>query len=290
MHSSPSSLTSSTSGAAAPATPLVAFVLGSGANLGVLQVGMLRALVDHGVQPDLVVGSSTGAINGAAFAHNPTVEGVDALVDVWLRINPREVVQRSRVANALAMTRRRAALNRGEGLRRSLERVLEARTFEELKVRFECVATDVLSADERWFSTGSLIDAVAASCSIPVVLPPVEIDGVPYLDGGLVHDVPLERAVDLGATTVYVTGIGRLQHPWEEPRRPLQVGVQSYWVARKHRFKRDLDAVPAGVTVHLLPDGDPPPSKFHDLSRAAEVMEAAREATAAYLQANVTGA
>lgn len=263
--------------------------MGSGANLGVLQVGMLRALVDHGVQPDLIVGSSTGAINGAAFAHNPSPEGVDALVDVWLRINPREVVHRSRVANALALTRRRAALNRGEGLRRMLERVLAARTFEELKVRFECVATDVLSADERWFSSGPLLDAVTASCSIPVVLPPVEIDGVPYLDGGLVHDVPLERAVDLGATTVYVTGIGRLQHPWEEPRRPLQMGVQSYWVARKHRFKRDLDAVPAGVTVHLLPDGDPPPSKFHDLSRAAEVMEGAREATADYLRANVTG-
>ena len=258
--------------------------MGSGANLGVLQVGMLRALVDHGVQPDLVIGSSTGAINGAAFAHDPTPEGVDALAEVWLRADPRDVVNRSRVANALAMTRRRASLNRGEGLRRMLERVVEARTFEELKIRFECVATDVRSADERWFSSGPLLDAVTASCSIPVVLPPVEIDGVPYLDGGLVQDVPLERAVELGATTVYVTGIGRLQQPWEEPRRPLQVGVQSYWVARKHRFKRDLDAVPEGVTVHLLPDGEPRPSKFHDLSRAAEVLEGAREATAAYLR------
>ena len=262
----------------------MAFVLGSGANLGSTQVGMLRALVERGAQPDLIVGSSTGAINGAVFAHDPTAEGVAALTESWRRVDTRLLVQRSRVANAVAMTRRRAALNRSDGVRRMLESMLTARTFDELKVRFECVATDLVRADEHWFDGGPLVDAVLASCSIPVVLPPVEIDGVRYLDGGLVNDVPLTRAVERGATSVYVVGMGRLAQPWAEPQRPLGMGVQSYWVARKHRFKRDLEAVPEGVTVHVLPDGDPPPSRYHDVSRSIVMMEAAYAASSAYLE------
>jgi NTE family protein len=229
------------------------------------------------------VGSSTGAINGAVFAHDPTAEGVATLTESWRSVDTRRLVQRSRVANAVALTRRRAALNRSDGVRRMLEATLPARTFDALKVRFECVATDLVRADEHWFDRGSLLDAVLASCAIPVVLPPVEIDGVRYLDGGLVNDVPLTRAVERGATSIYVAGMGRLAQPWAEPLRPLGMGVQSYWVARKHRFKRDLDAVPAGVTVHLLPDGDPPPSRYHDVSQSTVMMEAAYAATTAYL-------
>jgi NTE family protein len=164
-----------------------------------------------------------------------------------------------------------------------LEAELVARRFEDLALPFQCVATDMLGVDEVWFTAGPLIEPILASAAIPAVYPAVEIDGVRYLDGAIVDEVPLGRAVELGARSIYVLQVGAFGRPRPEPRRPLDVAIQAYWVGRQHRFKRDLAAMPPGIEVHLLPTGQTPTMRYNDFTRSAELIALAYEASRAYL-------
>jgi NTE family protein len=94
-----------------------------------------------------------------------------------------------------------------------------------------------------------------ASCAVPGLLPPVEIDGEHYFDGGLVHSIPVGRAVALGARTVYVLHVGRIESPLPVPARPWEVGLVAFEIARRHRFHEEMSALPPGVRVHVLPTG-----------------------------------
>lgn len=261
----------------------VAFVLSGGGNLGALQIGMLRALTERGVRPDLVLGCSVGAINGAGLAEDPTPTGVGRLERLWRSLDGKELMPGGLLPPAVALARRGESIHGNAGLRRELEEQLTARTFEDLVVPFQCVATDVLGVREVWFHTGPLIDPILASAALPAVYPAVEINGVRYLDGAIVDDVPVGRAVELGARTIYVLQVSAFARPRPEPRRPLDVAVQSYWIARHHRFKRELEAVPTDIDVHLLPTGETPSMRYNDFTRSAELMALAYEASGDYL-------
>jgi NTE family protein len=263
----------------------VAFVLSGGGNLGAVQVGMLRALLERGITPDMIVGCSVGAINGAALADEPTLVGVARLEQVWRNVDGNDLMPRSVLPNAVAMARKGEAIHDNDGLRQMLTAAMGARDFADLTVHFECVATDVDAVREVWFSKGPLVEAILASSAMPALYPAVEIDGVRYLDGAIVNDVPLSRAVELGATQLYVLQVGSFSRPREKPRRPLDVAVQAYWIARHHRYKRDLDGLPPSIELHLLPHGQPPLMRYNDFTRTPELISTAYEASSAYLQA-----
>lgn len=262
----------------------VAFVLSGGGNLGAVQVGMIRALLEEGILPDLVVGCSVGALNGAALADDPTIEGVERLEQVWRSIEGNDLMPRNLLPNAVALARKGEAIHDNDGLRKLVDQSMRARTFRELTIPFQCVATDVAGVAEVWFDKGLLTDAVLASSAMPALYPAVEIEGVRYLDGAIVNDVPLSRAVELGATTLYILQVGSFSRPRSQPRRPLDVAVQAYWIARHYRYKRDLDSLPAGVTAHVLPHGQPPLMRYNDFTRTAELISTAYEASLEYLR------
>jgi NTE family protein len=261
----------------------VAFVLSGGGNLGALQIGMLRALAERGIRPDFVLGCSVGAINGAGFAEDPRATGVGRLERLWRDLDGKQLFPSGVLPPAVALARRGEAISDNAGLRRELEERLTARTFEDLAVPFQCVATDVIGVREVWFTSGPLIDPILASAALPAVYPSVVIDGVRYLDGAIVDDVPVGRAVELGARTIYVLQVSGFARPRPEPRRPLDVAIQSYWIARHHRFKRELEAVPPDIEVHLLPTGQTPTMRYNDFTRSAELMSLAYEASSDYL-------
>jgi NTE family protein len=261
----------------------VAFVLSGGGNLGALQIGMLRALAERDIRPDLVVGCSVGAINGAALAEDPSPAGIERLERLWRELDGKELMPSKLLPNAVALARRGEAIHANDGLRRALEAQLRARTFEELTVPFQCVATDVAGIREVWFGSGPLIEPILASAALPAVYPAVEIEGVRYLDGAILADVPMGRAVELGASTLYVLQVGGFSRPRPEPRRPLDVAVQSYWLARHYRFKLELEAMPPHVDVHLLPTGQTPRTRYNDFTRSAELIAVAYEAASDYL-------
>ncbi len=232
-----------------------AFVLGGGGVLGAAEVGMLQALFERGVRPDLVVGTSVGAVNGALVAADPTAGAVDRLRAVWEELASSAVFAGSVLGRVGTLVRTRTHLHPREPLRDLLAAHLPARTFAELRVPFQCVAASIERAAEHWFTEGPLVDAVLASCAVPGLLPPVEIDGEHYLDGGLVHSIPVGRAVALGAGTVYVLHVGRIDRPLRPPTRPWDVATVAFEIARRHRFAADLAALPADVTLHVLPSG-----------------------------------
>jgi NTE family protein len=234
-----------------------AFVLGGGGVLGAAEIGMLRALSERRIRPDMIVGTSVGAINGAIVAADPTPRGVDRLHDVWSEMTSQGVFAGSVLTRARTLVRTRTHVHAREPLRDLLTAHLPVRTFAELAVPFQCVAASIERAAEHWFTDGALIEAVLASCAVPGLLPPVEIDGEHYLDGGLVHSIPVGRAVALGADTIYVLHVGRIDRPLRPPARPWEVALVAFEIARRHRFAADLAALPPGVTLHVLPSGDP---------------------------------
>ena len=261
----------------------VAVVLSGGGNLGAAQVGMLRALVEHGVRPDLVVGCSAGAINGASLAADPSLGGIDRLAQIWRTLERRQLMPRGRLPRVVALARRGESIHENHGVRRLLADALGGRSFEDLAVHFECAATDITSYRQVWFDQGSLLDAVLASSAMPAVYPSVQIDGHRYLDGGIIDDVPVRRAAELGAGTLYVLQVGAISKVPTQLRRPLDVVLHAQWIARKHRFQRDLEALPSHVRVHLLPHGHLPHLRYDDFSRAAELIDTAYHASTAYL-------
>jgi len=261
----------------------VAFVLSSGANLGAVQLGMLRALIEHDIHPDIIVGCSVGAINGAGLAEDPSLAGIARLESLWRAMDGRDLMPRRWLPPPLALARRSEAIHSHEGLRDALRRHLSSRTFGDLNVPLHCVATDVIEERETWFHTGPLLQALLASAAMPALYPLVEIDGRRYLDGAVVDDVPVRRAAELGARTLYVLEVGPLTRTWTEPKRPLEMAIQAYWIARRRRYSRELESLPEDLTIHHMPHGDPPHIRLHDFSHTTELIEAAYKASSTYL-------
>lgn len=270
--------------------PRTAFVLGGGGMLGAAEVGMLGALLEAGIRPDLVVGNSVGAINGAMLAVDPTAEQVQELRALWRGIAAQDTFSGSLLGRVARLARSRTHIHSPEPLRRQLCERLPA-SFEELAVPFQCVAASIERASARWFDAGALVPAILASCAVPGLLPAVRIDGEHHLDGGLVHSIPLGRAIELGARCIYVLQVGRIEAPLRPPHWPWEVALVAFEISRRHRFVEDMARVPEGVTVHVLPTGrdaplnynDPSQLRYRDTTDVAAAIERAYRASTEYL-------
>ncbi len=219
-------------------------MLGGGGVLGAAEVGMLRALFERNIAPDLIVGSSVGALNGAFIAAEPSLAAVDRMVEVWTGLSERGVFGGSVFGQIGTLARHGTHLHSNDSLRQLIDDELGPLAFDELAVRFECVAASIERAAATWFSSGLVSPAVLASCAVPGLLPPVEIDGQHYFDGGLVRSVPIGRAAELGATRIFVLHVGRLEQPLKPPTRPWQVAVVAFEIARRHQFGEELAGLP----------------------------------------------
>jgi NTE family protein len=271
----------------------VAFVLGGGGVLGAHEVGMLRALVEAGIAPDLVVGTSVGALNGAFFAASPDAESVARLTKLWEAAGASDVFGGSILGRLSRLAKSRTHLHDAEPLRRLLLDLLEVDRIEHLAVPFQCVAASIERAAGHWFADGPIVPAVMASAAVPGLLPPVEIDGEHFVDGGIVDSIPVGRAVALGARTVYVLQVGRIERPLTAPTTAWEVGLVAFEIARRHRFSEAMASLPADVAVHVLPTGTDDQPRGNDLAaqlryrnfaKVQEMIDRAFEASAAYLR------
>jgi NTE family protein len=273
-----------------PVAGRVAFVLGGGGKLGAAEVGMLEALVDAGIRPDLVLGTSIGAVNGAAVAADPTPSGIGHLRGLWTRVDHSGIFGGSMVDRLRHLARTRTSLHSNEPLRRLLEQSLVQRDFAELAVPFQCVAACIETSDAEWFDHGPLIEAVLASCAVPGLLPAVRIGDRHYLDGGIVESIPVRRALDLDADRVFVLQVGRIEQPLEPPSRPHEVAMVAFEIVRRRSFASAMADLPEGVEVHVLPTGGTGPRfndlrqlRYRDFSDVDTRIGAARRATEEYL-------
>ncbi len=262
-----------------------AFVLGGGGVLGASEVGMAKALAAAGIRPDVVLGTSIGAINGAALARDPGPDGVREL-EAWWSDEATSAFSSAPLDRLRTMAR--TALHTGAGLRGLLERTFGETSLEDLAVPFQCCAASIERAAEHWFTDGPLVPAVMASCAVPGLFPPVLVGEEHYVDGGLVNSIPVSRAVELGATTVYVLQVGRIERPLTAPTRPWEVATVAFEIARRHRFARDLADLGDRVDVHVLPTGDERTPltnlRYRSTAGAARRIELAHRATSEYLE------
>ena len=249
---------------------------------------MLRALAHAGIKPDLVVGTSIGAVNGAFVAADP--EGAaERLGELWRGESLGLVFSENVLGRAFRLARSGTHLHAIEPLRGLLGDTLPARDFTDLKLPFQCVAASIEHATAHWFASGPIVPAVMASCAVPGLLPPAEVDGAHYFDGGLVDSIPVGKAVALGASTVYVLQVGRIESPLSVPARPWEVGLVAFEIARRHRFHEEMSALPPGVRVHVLPTGGDqiPPGlrqfRYRGRNRVSGSIERSYAASARYL-------
>jgi NTE family protein len=256
--------------------PQTAFVLGGGGVLGAHEVGMLGALAQCAIVPDLVLGTSIGAVNGALFAHLPNPAGVERLRELWSEANISALSSGAFLRRAGTLARSGTHLESFSKLRDRLNELLPVARVEDLAVPFQCVAASIERAAEHWFDSGPLTEVLLASCAVPGILPPVRIGDEHYIDGGIVNSIPVSRAVTLGARRIFVLQVGRVEQPLRAPRWPWEVGLVAFEVARRHRFAHDLGSLPAGIELHVLPTGGSAAPAFNNLPGQLQLRRPAR--------------
>src|SRR4051794_27252025 len=267
-----------------------AFVLGGGGLLGAVEVGMLRALFDADIRPDLILGTSVGALNGALVAAHPGQDVIARLVRLWQSAaDGREVYGDGAVRQVTRAVRTGTHLHSSRPLRERLHQELGDLTFAELAIPFQCCAASIERAAEHWFTEGRGVDAVAASAAVPGLLRPAVVDGEHSLDGGIVTSIPVGRAVECGAARIFVLQVGRVARPLPPPRRPWEVARVSFEIARRHRFQREMASLPSHVTAHVLPTGggsakDDSLLGYRDFGAVMKRIEQAYEASTRYLR------
>jgi NTE family protein len=254
----------------------VALVLAGGSTRGAIQIGMLQVLAEHGFVPDRIYGSSVGAINGVGFAADPTREGVERMTQVWLRIKREDVYPQGRLHGPWLYLQQRDAVYANTGLRAIVEEGFPYERLEDAPVPVEVVATSLVDGGERWFTYGPAVDAVLASAAMPAIFPPVEIDGERYIDGGVVDNVPIQRAIDGGATRIVVLLCSPPVFQPPVSRRPVEGMVNALFIAIHARFVRDMAHLPGDVEVILCTGPEGTARDFDDFSTTEHLIALGR--------------
>ena len=189
-------------------TQRTAFVFCGGAGLGALQVGQLRALVERGIRPDVVTGTSSGALNALVYAADPSMDTVERLERLWLSVRRSDLfgIRPWTIGRGLFGSLPYLATN--ARLRRLLTSSLPITSLEDTKIPIAIVLADTRTRRPVVVRQGPAIDVLLASSAVPGLYPAVALDGHEYVDGGLVADPPVGPAVEAGATHAYVFPVG----------------------------------------------------------------------------------
>jgi NTE family protein len=263
--------------------PKTAFVLAGGGSRGAVQIGMLAELVDRGIRADRVYGASVGAINGAAYASNPTPEGIERLAEIWRKLKGDDIFPRSVLDGPWLFLQKRPAVHANTGLRTIIEEGIDFEQIEDAAVPFELVTTSLTDGRERWIAHGNAVEAILASSAIPSIFPPVTIDGDMLVDGGVVNNVPISRALAAGCTRIFVLLCGPLHYQPRPAKRPAEAALTAFFVAIHARFVRELTAIPPGVEVVVFSGGGEPSAQYRDFSGTATMIEEGRAEVAEVL-------
>jgi NTE family protein len=255
---------------------MTALVLAGGSTRGAIQIGMLQVLAEHGFVPDRIYGSSVGAINGVGFAADPTRTGVERMTQVWLRIRREDVYPQGRLHGPWLYLQQRDAVYANSGLRAIIEEGFPYERLEDAVVPVEVVATSLVDGGERWFTYGPAVDAVLASAAMPAIFPPVEVDGERFIDGGVVDNVPIQRAIDAGATRIVVLLCSPPAFQPPVARRPVEGMVNALFIAIHARFVRDMAHLPQGVEVILCMGPEGTTRDFDDFSTTESLIALGR--------------
>ncbi|MCC6074089.1 patatin-like phospholipase family protein [Pseudomonas sp. GCM10022188] len=266
-----------------------AFVLAGGGSLGAVQVGMLKALSQAGIVPDLVVGASVGAINAAYYAAAPDADGVARLERIWLGLRRTDIFPLSTRLTLLGLLGRRDFFALPGRLHDLIAAQLPYRNLEDAALPCHVVATDALNGKEIILSSGEASQALLASAAIPAVFPAVVIGNRPLMDGGIASHTPISAAVALGATHVVILPTGTpcaLQAP---PHGALAIALHAINLLAMRQLLADVDRFAERCELLALPPLCPLAVNTFDFSHTAELIARAEASAVHCLRDGLAG-
>jgi len=260
-----------------------AFVFAGGGSLGAIQVGMLKALIARGIEADLVVGCSVGALNAACFAGDPTPGGVARLEAVWRGLRRSDVFPIPTLRSLMGVFSKRDHLVDPGPLRRLLQRSLPCERLDETRLPCHVVTTDLLEGIEVRIASGPATPALLASAAIPGIFPPVRLDGRYLIDGGVANHTPISAAVELGAKRVFVLPTGYSCTMESPPERAIDMALHGLniltvckLISAVQRFARDAE-------ITVVPPLCPLPTSPFDFRSSGELIDRAALETERWL-------
>jgi NTE family protein len=261
-----------------------AFVLSGGGSLGAVQVGMLHALSERGVVPDLLVGTSAGAINAAYVGgHGMGADALEALAGIWRSLRRRDIFALRPLQGVLALAGVRASFFTSEPLRRLVQVNLGYRDLLDAAVELHLVTTDLSSGREVMLSHGDAVSAVVASAAIPGVFPPVCREGRVLVDGGIAEHAAIRHAIARGADEVYLLPTGFPCALREPPTTAVGVALQAITLLSQQQLIGEVARYAGPARLKVLPPLCPLAVSAADFSHADELIARARRATGSWL-------
>jgi NTE family protein len=226
--------------------PVIGLVLGAGAARGFAHVGVIKALESQGVRPDLVVGSSAGSVIAALLASGVTGSELNRLA---LNLDEATIADWG-----LPFVGRFGGLIKGDALQNMVNREVQNKLIEQMRIPLGIVATDLQSGKGILFRSGNTGLAVRASCSVPGVFQPAVISGKEYVDGGLVAPVPVSYARQMGATLVIAVNISS-EPVHQDATGTIGVLQQTISIMQRSINQYELKSADIVIQPHLLQMG-----------------------------------
>jgi len=273
---------------------MIAFVFSGAGNRGPLQVGAVKALLARGIKPDMLVGTSAGAINSVVLAahglDDPQI--TERMTTLWSEATAAKIYPGNLFQIGWRILSKEESIFPNRGVREMIQNALPAgaKTFADLKIPLYITSTDLTSM--RLFLFGEdkrapLLDAATASAAVPVIHPPVAYHDLQLVDGGTVANVPISIAMDMGATQIYAINAG-----YDGTKQPVVDGIfellnRTLSTLTTQSFLVDLDRATqdTNVDLHHIQVSFPEKVGFRDFSKAVAMVNRGNELTEAYLLA-----
>ena len=243
---------------------------------------MLRALLERGVCPDFVIGTSVGAVNAAWIAARPDANSIDELAEIWLGLRRNDVFPLSPVTGVRGLLGRANHMISSDNFRSLLDRHIPFERLEDAQLPLNVMATDLKSGRATILNSGPAVPALLASCAIPGVFPPVTIGDRELVDGGVASHTPITVAIELGATRIYVLPVG---YPWLNKEPTNALGMALHALARIVELKLDAEVTlnRSVADIHVLPPLDLADVSPADFSHTKELIDWGYKAAVRYL-------
>lgn len=270
---------------------MIAFVLSGGGSRGALEVGALRALFEAGIRPEMLVGSSVGALNATGIAAEPTLAGVKRLEQAWLLAHSSDIFPGNWITEGWRFVTRQDSLYPSDGLRKFAAESLApgVTTYGDIRrVKLYVTAANLNTASLYVYGddpSAKLVDAAVTSAALPPVFPPVRYNGYQYVDGGAVANVPITVAIDRGATEIYALNLGYTDAPEPDVRSVVSVVLQTISVLLYQQLLDDLQdaALRPDIKLHQIILEPPHRVSLTDLSQSAALIAEGYRVTKDYL-------
>jgi NTE family protein len=267
--------------------PKLGVVLSGGGTRGAFEVGVIDVLARHGIVPDVLIGTSVGAINAAFWALHPAADVGPQLLDFWLKSNRSTILPDGPLPMFGRLFQRRDHLTTQAGLLRALRAAIpESMCLEDAAIPLAVTSTDAQRGERVVFRRGPMLPALLASAAIPGVWPPVEIGGRQLMDGGLVANCDLESAVEAGMTDVIAVDV--MSAVVRKTRMDVRDIVErTVEIALRRQADITALAFAGGARLAMLRRGSSFAPGLADLGQTIELFREGQSAALAFLAAHL---